>query len=42
MMVVVKKKWPQAQAQIPLQERVLASVFSEDDVYEVVKQRAWR
>ena len=32
--MVVKKKWPQ--------ERVLASVFSEDDVYEVVKQRAWR
>ena len=37
-----KRKWPQAQAQVPLQEEVSESAFGEDDVCEVVKQRAWR
>jgi len=40
--VVEKRKWPQAQAQIPLQEKVSESAFGEDDVCEVMKQHAWR
>ena len=37
-----KRKWPWAQAQIPLQEGMSESAFGKDNVCEVVKQHAWR
>jgi len=40
MMVAEKRKWPQAQAQIPLQEGVSENAYGKDDVYKVVKQHA--
>ena len=40
--IAEKRKWPQAQARILLQEEVLESAFGKDDVCEVVKQHAWQ
>jgi len=42
MAVAEKRKRPQAQAQIPLQEGMLGSTFGKDDMYEGVKQHTWR